>query len=119
MTNDDEIDDPKRKFRRKPVHVEVKIRDELGSGEVLFDTADMSLGGAFLKSDLLLELGEELELEISGTPPVKARARVVRAVRTHSHRSGPGMGIEFISPSDAFKCALVRVIEEPRETLTR
>ncbi len=100
-------EDPKRKFRRRNVHVEVRERDESGAGEVMFDTHDVSVGGLFLRSDLLLELGEVLELEI----PYKgqmlpAKARVVRTVRAADLKSGPGMGIEFVNPSQALRDAL-------------
>ncbi len=105
-------DEAKRKFRRKPVGVEIRVRDESGAGEIVFDTADISLGGAFLKSDLLLELNEELDLEIPvpGSKPLQLRARVVRAVRTSDHRSGPGMGIQFIDATPAVRDALQKLL---------
>lgn len=106
------IDDPKRKFRRKPLGVEIRARDQSGAGEVTFDTHDLSLGGAFLKSDLLLEMGELLDVEIpmSAGPPLRVTARVVRAVRTGDLKSGPGMGIEFINASAEVKAALAELI---------
>jgi uncharacterized protein (TIGR02266 family) len=105
-------EEAKRKFRRKPVHVEIRVRDEEGVGDVTFDTSDLSLGGAFLKSDLLLELGEELDLEIPipGTEPVHVRARVVRASRGAENKSAPGMGIEFIDVSPAVRRLLQKLL---------
>jgi hypothetical protein len=102
-------DQPKRKFRRRMLHVEVRVRDESGDGEVIFDTHDISVGGCFLRSDLLLELGEILEVEIPLKPsgaPLKVKAKVVRAVRQTELKSGPGMGIEFVEPSQELKDAL-------------
>ncbi|MCC6809632.1 MAG: PilZ domain-containing protein [Deltaproteobacteria bacterium] len=102
-------DQPKRKYRRRNLKVEVRVRDESGAGEVVFDTHDISIGGCFLRSDLLLELGEILDLEIplkGHDTPLRVQAKVVRAVRGNEQKSGPGMGIEFINPSQALRDAL-------------
>lgn len=101
-------DQPKRKFRRKMLKVEVRIRDESGHGEVVFDTHDISIGGAFLRSDLLLELGETLDIELplKAGKPLQVKARVVRAVRAGDLKSGPGMGIEWVNPSQELRDAL-------------
>lgn len=68
-------------------------------GTIRFDTRDLSLGGAFLRSDLLLEVGEQLELEVQlpGGPPLKTRAKVVRVNQTEAT---PGMGIAFSELSE-------------------
>ena len=101
-------DESKRRFRRKPVHVEVRIRDEMGAGEISFDTADISVGGAFLKSELLLELDEMLAIEIPipGGLPLLLKARVVRAVRTEQ----PGMGIQFVEVTAVTRDALQKLL---------
>ena len=64
-----------------------------GDGHVLFDTRDLSTGGAFLKSSSLLEIGEELELEfqLDGGKSVRATCKVVRVER----KPPTGMGISF------------------------
>jgi hypothetical protein len=64
-----------------------------GAGHVLFDTRDLSTGGAFLKSSSLLEIGEELELEfqLDGGKSVRATCKVVRVER----KPPTGMGISF------------------------
>jgi hypothetical protein len=64
-----------------------------GAGHVLFDTRDLSTGGAFLKSASLLEIGEELELELQldGGKNVRASCKVVRVER----KPPTGMGISF------------------------
>lgn len=106
-------DQPKRKFRRRLLKVEVRAHDETGAGEVVFDTHDISIGGAFLRSELLLELGEILNLELPlrpGQPPMRVQAKVVRAVRGRDSKSGPGMGIEFVNPSPELRDALTRFL---------
>lgn len=86
-----------RKHQRHAIELPVTIVDEVGktSGTIQFDTSDLSLGGAFMRSSLLFEVDEELGLELTLAPgrTVRARGRVVRVVR-----DGPaGMGIAFTS----------------------
>ena len=71
-------------------------------GAIRFDARDMSLGGAFLRSDLLFELGEELDLEfqLPAGPLVRARSKVVRVVRDAAAAEA-GMGIAFVQMSEA------------------
>jgi len=83
------------------VEVPVTIVDEIGKsyGTILFDTSDLSLGGAFMRSSLLFEVDEELGLELSLSPDrtVRARGRVVRVVREEP----AGMGIAFTRLDEA------------------
>ena len=73
-------------------------------GAIRFDTRDISLGGAFLRSDLLFEVGEELsvEFQIPGGPLVCVRGKVIHVARA----TGPaatveaGMGIAFSEMSE-------------------
>jgi hypothetical protein len=67
------------------------------AGGIRLDSADVSEGGAFLRSALLFEVGEVLHLEIPlpGGPVIKATGRVVRVSRSRGKGSTPGMGIEF------------------------
>jgi c-di-GMP-binding flagellar brake protein YcgR len=74
------------------------------SGSVLFDTRDLSAGGAFLQASSLLEVGEEVALEfrLGGGRLVRARCRVVRV-----ERSAPtGMGITFTKLDEQDRAAL-------------
>jgi hypothetical protein len=66
-------------------------------GGIRLDSADVSEGGAFLRSALLFEVGEVLHLEIPlpGGPVIKATGKVVRVSRGRGKNSEPGMGIEF------------------------
>ncbi len=90
-----------RRHERRRVEVPVTIVDEIGKsyGTILFDTADLSLGGAFMRSSLLFEVDEELGLELSLTPDrtVRARGKVVRVVREEP----AGMGIAFTALDEA------------------
>ena len=66
-------------------------------------SSDLSEGGAFLRTDLLFEVGEALNLEITlQGGVVKAAARVVRVARDKDPAAAHGMGIEFtgLSPQD-------------------
>ncbi len=89
-----------RSHTRHAVEVAVTIvTDSAGAeavrtnGHILFDTRDLSTGGAFLKSSSLLEIGEEvgLELQLGAGKSVRARCRVVRVER----KAPTGMGISF------------------------
>src|SRR5471032_1824519 len=53
-----------RRHVRKPVAAKVTGKAEAGLGHLFFDSQDLSIGGAFLKADLLLEVGDELSLEL-------------------------------------------------------
>ncbi len=86
-----------RKFDRRPAEIPVSVRTA-GSrvaGGIRLDSADVSEGGAFLRSALLFEVGEVLHLEIPlpGGPVIKATGKVVRVSRGRNKEAG--MGIEF------------------------
>ena len=88
-----------RKFHRAPTELHVKVR-AAGSkieGGIRLDSTDVSEGGVFLRSDLLFEIGEvlELEIELPSGISVQASGRVVRVARRRDEQSVPGMGIEF------------------------
>jgi len=70
-----------------------------GLGSLELSGADLSAGGAFLVSDMLLEPGESLslEFEIAGrAAPVQAQARVAWVRRFPGPEQPAGMGIEFV-----------------------
>jgi c-di-GMP-binding flagellar brake protein YcgR len=88
-----------RHFDRRPAELPVVVRAarQQGPGGIRLDSANLSEGGAFLRSDLLFEIGEALIVEIplpSGSV-VRAAARVVRVARDKNPAAVPGMGIEF------------------------
>ena len=89
-----------RKFDRRVAELPVTVRaaGNRVEGGILLDSSDVSEGGAFLRSDLLFEIGEVLHLEIPlpDGQLVRATGRVVRVSRSRGKETQPGMGIEFI-----------------------
>jgi c-di-GMP-binding flagellar brake protein YcgR len=94
-----------RKHARGSLALPVFVSDAVSKARVgiRFDSADVSGGGAFLRSDMLFEVGELLMLQFSlpDGRAISARGRVVRASRevrdgeTGKERVS-GMGIEFV-----------------------
>jgi c-di-GMP-binding flagellar brake protein YcgR len=80
--------------------VTVSDADSKARVGIRFDSADVSGGGAFLRSDMLFEVGELLVLQFSlpNGRVIRARGRVVRASRGVDEGKDrfPGMGIEFV-----------------------
>ncbi|MBL9038093.1 MAG: PilZ domain-containing protein [Archangium sp.] len=97
-----------RQFQRKAVKVDIQARDAHGGGELVFQSADVSRGGAFLEADLLLEQGESLALEFTlpGSGPLRAQARVAWVRRFPADGEPAGMGLEFVSMDEADRRAL-------------
>lgn len=64
---------------------------------IRLDTADLSEGGAFLRSDLLFEVGETLNLEIplASGETLLATGRVAWVTRGGGSTTPAGMGIAF------------------------
>jgi len=94
-----------RKHSRSTLVLPVTVSDAASKSRVgiRFDSADVSGGGAFLRSDMLFEVGEILLLQFSlpDGRPIRVRGRVVRASRELRESSDgrervPGMGIEFV-----------------------
>ena len=89
----------KRRHARRTLSVEFRAGGTDGLGALELSGADLSAGGAFLVSDLLLEPGESLSLEfqIAGRPrPAQAQARVAWVRRFPGPDQPAGMGIEFV-----------------------
>ena len=89
----------KRRHARRSLAVEFRAGGMDGLGSLELSGADLSAGGAFLVSDLLLEPGEtlSLEFEIAGrSGPVHAQARVAWVRRFPGPEEPAGMGIEFV-----------------------
>jgi uncharacterized protein (TIGR02266 family) len=108
-----------RRFERRRAELPVTVR-AAGSkveGGIHLDSTDLSEGGAFLRSELLFEVGEALELEIPlpGGAVVKAAGRVVRVSRSRGREALPGMGIEFtrLDPQDRRAIAAVLLRQSP------
>jgi uncharacterized protein (TIGR02266 family) len=89
-----------RKHARSTLEVPVVVSDTTNRvrGGIRFASADVSAGGAFLRSDLLFEIGEllTLEFDLPGGRHVRVRGRVVRVSRDGGKDKFPGMGVEFV-----------------------
>jgi c-di-GMP-binding flagellar brake protein YcgR len=98
-----------RDTRREPraaLELPVVVSDAANRvrGGIRFQSADISTGGAFLRSDLLFEVGELLTLQFkvgsgAAARDVRARGRVVRVARDPAKDPVPGMGVEFVDLS--------------------
>jgi uncharacterized protein (TIGR02266 family) len=89
-----------RKQARAALELPVVVSDSANrvTGGIQFDSADISAGGAFLRADLLFEVGELLTLQFQlaqGGPTIRAAGRVTRVSRGQS-KEVPGMGVEFV-----------------------
>ena len=100
-----------RRHSRSTLVLPVLVSDASSKARVgiRFDSADVSGGGAFLRSDMLFEVGELLLLQFSlpDGRPIRARGRVVRATRevreaADGRERVAGMGVEFVelAPED-------------------
>jgi Tfp pilus assembly protein PilZ len=99
-----------RKHERRTTELPVVVSDAANrvKAGIRFGAADVSTGGAFLRSDLLFEVGELLNLEIQlpAARLIKARGRVVRVSRDSAEDRVPGMGIEFVDLSAEDRAAI-------------
>lgn len=103
----------KRRFVRIPVRVDFYVEDESSgeSGQLFFPSRNVSLGGAFLASDFLLETGTPIHVRFTlpGASPIETDATV--AWVSDDGDDGAGMGIEFTSLAPAELAAIKRFIE--------
>jgi len=99
-----------RRHDRAPVELPVLVTDSANRvvGGLRFDAADVSQGGAFLRSDLLFEVGELLRLEFTlpSGRVIKAQGRVARVSRDQAADRLPGMGIAFVDLAEADRKAI-------------
>jgi hypothetical protein len=104
-----------RKHARSAVELPVTISDAANKvqGQIEFDTHDLSVGGAFIRSDLLFEVGEELSLlfVLPAGHTVRARGRVVRVARDTGDDGVPGMGIAFAHLTDRDRDAILELVQ--------
>jgi uncharacterized protein (TIGR02266 family) len=103
-----------RRFFRKAIRAEFAGKSGDGTGELRFESLDLSAGGTFLACDLLLEEGEQLSLgfQVPGLPrSLQAEARVAWVRRFPKADEQAGMGIEFVSMSDQDRWELTRYLE--------
>jgi uncharacterized protein (TIGR02266 family) len=92
-----------------------------GLGHLLFEGADLSAGGTFLKSDLLLEQGESFALEFhlpGGDKTIRAQGRVAWVRRFPKLDELAGMGVEFSAMSDEDRAVLSRYLDSLEASTT-
>jgi Tfp pilus assembly protein PilZ len=103
-----------RRHPRQSLELPVLVSDAANrvKAGIRFDAADLSAGGAFLRSDLLFEVGEILNLQIDlpSHGRIAAVGRVVRVSRGTPQDRAAGMGIEFIDLSPADRTAIEAVL---------
>lgn len=103
-----------RKHSRRSVELPVLVSDAANrvKAGIRFDATEVSVGGAFLRSDLLFEVGEVLNLQIEIPPSrrISAVGRVVRVSRGTASDRVAGMGIEFVDLSAADRAAIEMAI---------
>ncbi|MDB4980840.1 MAG: hypothetical protein JWM82_1592 [Myxococcales bacterium] len=101
-----------RRHTRSTLVLPVLVSDASSKARVgiRFDAADVSGGGAFLRSDMLFEVGELLLLQFSlpDGRPVSARGRIVRVTRQGDAGKSrfSGMGVEFVDLSAEDRAAI-------------
>jgi uncharacterized protein (TIGR02266 family) len=101
----------KRRFARHALQVDFKSHDS--KGELHFTGADLSVGGSFVRADLLLEQGEQLALEfrVPGVPrPMRAQGRVAWVRRFPEPSQPGGMGFEFLAMTEEDRAVLAEYL---------
>ena len=110
-----------RRYVRRPIAVEFRIHDAESAdaaqrGELLFEAVeaiDLSAGGAFLRSDLLLSAGDLVDVIFTlpgETTPLSARARVAWATPKNKEKGDAGMALEFVELSEATRAAIASFV---------
>ena len=105
-----------RREARAALQTRFAARETSGAGTLVFESADLSTGGAFLKADLLLEQGESLSLTfgVPGSSVVMVQARVAWVRRFPEAGQAAGMGVEFLGLSEADKAAIAGWLSSDR-----
>lgn len=126
MTNarTQEVRATERQHARRAISLDVRAfpsGDEAHVGELIFESVDLSIGGAFLRSDLLLELGDQLDVVIPLPDGygIKARGKVVWVTRDPNVKGNAGMGLEFVTIAEADRERLAAFIAANEPKLVR
>jgi uncharacterized protein (TIGR02266 family) len=104
-----------RRHTRTSLEVDFRGRESQGAGQLLFQGTDLSPGGTFLKSDVLLDEGETLgvEFRVPGVQRLmRAQAKVAWVRRFPKDQELAGMGVEFVAMSDDDRSALTSYLEQ-------
>ena len=99
--------------------MEFRASARQGTGQLLFEGTDLSPGGTFLRSELLLEAGETVTVEfqvLGAVRPLSAEARIVWVRRFPKPDEDAGMGVQFLSMSDEDRALLSSLLGSPSTT---
>ena len=105
-----------RRFSRYPIRVEFKIHEdtETSKGKLLFDSLNLSAGGAFLHSDYLFDVGSDLDVSFklpNNDEPIHVKAKVTWVTRGSTGRTESGMGVEFINLEASDRATIEALIQ--------
>lgn len=102
-----------RRNYRKAVKVEFVCHDESGAGELMFDSADLSTGGAFLVSDVLFEQGDTLAMTfvLPTGSTIRCDSKVAWVRRFPAQGQAAGMGVQFLGLAELDRRALEAFVD--------
>jgi len=107
-----------RRHARHQLEAQIEVGDGHLGGELVFDSHNVSRGGLFLKSDLLLEVGDTVWVSFAlpnTSIAIRTRGRVVWVNRNPDENDPtdrPGMGIQFLDLTEVEETALSAYLEE-------
>ncbi len=105
-----------RRFSRYPIRVEFKIHEDeaTSKGKLLFDSLNLSAGGAFLHSDYLFDVGTKIDVSFklpNRDEPIGVKAEVTWVTRGSTGRTESGMGVEFINLEESDRKTIEALIQ--------
>ena len=116
MSADSQDGADKRKHERRALELPITVSDAANRvvAIIQFSTQDVSAGGAFVRSHLLFEIGEVLQLQFAlpDGRTIHASGKVMRVARDTGDDVVPGMGIQFEDLGDDDRDALNRLLAE-------
>jgi len=97
-----------RVFDRTAISLKIRLSEDSDDVSIKFDTANLSVGGIFVKSSLLWKPGQVFNLSFTlpgSDKEIKVKGVVARSddkysIFTENDSSIPGMGIKFVGLSD-------------------
>jgi uncharacterized protein (TIGR02266 family) len=104
----------RRVYVRIPVTLSAEVVDETIGGTIYFVTRDLGVGGLFLRSDLLFDVGMPLTLRVAlptQSTPLVMRARVVW-IHDDVDDENAGMGVAFEALDDTVRRALAAFVAD-------
>ncbi len=106
-----------RQHARHQLQAVVEVGDGQLGGELFFDSHNVSKGGLFLETELLLDVGETywISFTLPGTSvAIRTRGRVVWVNKDPDEDNPtdkPGMGLKFLDLTDSERAGLAAFLE--------